>query len=184
MKISPVFCVRIHRVWYFVPCWNVKIQSHPGNKGHNYCSHSSHSLGIRVNFNFAGKVQFSSSVLWNIDFGDVLQCWLASGVVYVGQNGWLCCYGPITVTPELCRQFCAHQLYGPWTFSQPFHFQQLLYIWKFILPRHKDFLTAMGSWNKDKRNGWVLHASSISCFRVIWDDILTELAFAPNQVLR
>ena len=149
MKISPVFCVRIHRVWYFVPCWNVKIQSHPGNKGHNYCSHSSHSLGIRVNFNFAGKVQFSSSVLWNIDFGDVLQCWLASGVVYVGQNGWLCCYGPITVTPELCRQFCAHQLYGPWTFSQPFHFQQLLYIWKLILPRHKDFLTAMGSWSKE-----------------------------------
>ena len=63
------FCWRISRMWYFVTCWNVKIQSHPGSKGH---IHSSFSLSSEK-FKF---VKYWFSVFCNVGRRPGGLCWI------------------------------------------------------------------------------------------------------------
>ena len=48
---------RISRMWYFVTRWNVKIHSHPGNKGHIYCN-------IQVSASAAAETSISLMNYW------------------------------------------------------------------------------------------------------------------------
>ena len=63
------FCWRISRMWYFVTCWNVKIQPHPGSKGH---IHSSFSLSSE-NLKF---VKYWFSVFCNVGRRPGGLCWI------------------------------------------------------------------------------------------------------------